>query len=683
MAHAVAGLPENSYSRHSRDCSRSGSRSCSRSCSRSRHHTPEPPLANPALDSPRWPLPQTPLQEAASKSPRSMRRSLSAAWQSPTATTVKTPHTVSRTPRAVGRSAAAKGNTASGTDARPMPAEDRVQQSERSASLARLQRSHRRATAITQKGFDSLVKESTCQADQSQAEGRETQPAKAGSGGTELAVTAPQSEGALRRSFCGSLGLESLPSIASHGDLRVQDCLRQRPASSPPMSMLSRAPLDSGGQEMHGLSCAGASFTPCPWRQPALLQQLQQQAGLQPQPHQEEQQQQQQQEWLMQQQWQQQQQQQQQLPAACSGPQQPAAIKLGGQLQDRTMWASGPGVAQGNLGSLSAGGSHSMLVHPQHQQQHQQLQHAAVAAQLAILPRTQPDHRHSAAAAAAAALQAALPTHTNGKQAATAAECKGRRSVPGANLGSDAKQLGSCVTQTQEVLHQRAHGHPPLNQQQPSHGPIPVMVQQPARFASALACAHEVDERLQVQKLSVTPHKPSRQLSGNPFAEPAQVHPPTQHVTAQTQHAQHVPASGHDAGLSHHAEHTPTPVASAQPSMGSHDSHLMTEHRHDACCMSAAASTSGNAAASGRQHQADDTQPPSEVTGTAVSPPQKGGGPVPIVAVDSQSTVGDSQKQVAGDQTSRSLRSDLEIEAVAADAEACLLELQVCLLFTL
>ena len=695
MAHAVAGLPENITSRsHSRDRSRS--------CSRSRHHTPEPLLASPALDSPSRPLSQTPLHKAASKSPRAMSRSLSAAWQSPRATAVKTPHAVSRSPRPVGRSAAAIANAASSRETKPMPAEDKDQQRGRSASLARLQRSHRSAIATTQKGSTSLVEECTYQTGQTKAEHQESQHVRAGSDGLELAVTALQSGGMLRRSLSGCAGLELLPSDSSHGDLRLEDCSLQRPASSPPMSMLSRAPFDISGQELHGLSCAGLPFTHGPQRQPTLQQQhqqqqqqpqqQQQQAGLQPQPHQDEQQpglraQQQHQEWVMQQQWNQQQQQhhqrQQQLQAACGGLQQPGVISLHGQHQHRTAWASGPGVVQDNFGSLSAGAPHSMLVHPQHQQQHQQPQQAAVAdAQLALLPmamRIQPDHRHSAAAALHA---------TVGKHAATAAEYKGRRIVPGANTGSlwgHSKQLDSCVIQNQEVLHQTAHEHAALGQQQPSHGPIPLMVQQSARLASALDCAHVVDEALQVQKLNVTPHKPPRQLSGNPFAEPAQVHPPTEHVTAQTHHAQHVPASDHDAGLSHYAEDTPTPVASAQP-LGSHDSQLIAEHRHDACCMSAAASTSGNAAASSQRHrQVDNTQQPSEATGMAEPSPQNGGWPTPTASVGSlagPSSVGGPQGQVAGDQIGRLLLSDLEIEAVAADAEACLLELQVRQLFT-
>ena len=676
MAHAVAGLPENVTSR-------SQSRDRSRSCSRSRHHTPERLPASPALDSPSWSLSQSSLQKAASKSPRAMSCSLLAAWQSPRTTAVKTPHAVSRSPRAVGRNAAASGINASSIDAKPKPAEGRDQRPGRSASLARLQRSHK--SAATQKGFTSLVKDSTCQAGHLQAEDQETRHARAGSGGIELAVTAPQSGGVSTRGLSGSAGPELLPSTSSHDGLRVQDCLLQRSASSPPMSMLSRGPFHCGGPELHRLSCAGLPFTDCPLGRPA-LQQQQQQAGLQPQPHQEEQQQQ----WLVQQQQWQQQQRQQQLPAACSGLQQPAAIHLEGQLQNRTAWASGPGVAQDNLGSSSAGVSHSMLAHPQHQQQHQQTQQAElIAAQLPILPmptRIQLDYRHSAAAA----LHTASLEHTDGKQAATAAECKGRRTMPGANVHSlwgHSKQLGSCVIQNQEVLHPAAHEHAPLAQQQPSDGPIPLPVHQPACLAPGLDCACEMDEALQVQKLNVTPHKTSRQLSGNPFAEPAQMHSPTQHVTTQTQHAQHVPASGHAAGLTHPAQHTPTHIASAQPSSGSHDSHLMAEHCHDACCVSAAALTSGNAAAPDRQrHQADDTQRPSEVTGMAVPSPSSGEWPVPIAAVGSlagaHSTVSNSSEQVAGDQTGRLLQCDLEIEAVAADAEACLLELQVWQLFT-
>lgn len=637
-----------------------------------------------------------------SHSPSAVWRSPGAAWRSPRAAEAKTPHTVSRSPRDSGSNAAAPDNAAVGSDAKLMPPEDRDQRPGRSASLARLQRSHRSAATTAQKASSGLTKGSARKAGKSQAEGQETQPAKAAYAGKEGFATAPQFGGILRRSHSGSAAGLGLPPVTpSHGDLTVEDCWLQRPASSPPMAMLSRAPLPSGCQELHGLS--GASLTPTqrPQRQPTLQQQ---QLQTEPQfwPVQEEQQQewllqkqqqewvlqqqQQQQQWVMQQQqqqeWLMQQQQQQQLQAACNVQQQPGAISVDGQLQDRTAYS--PGVAHDNPSLLFPGGLHPMvpqLLHAQNQQQHQ----AAVVAQQPVL-RTPSDLRHYAAAA----LPAASSVHTGGEQAATAAKCNGRQIAPpaivaAANVRSFAKQAGSCTVQSQTVLHQTPHELVPVKEQQPpSHDAVPVTAQQPTLLAAAVDRACEVDEALQVQKLNVTPHKPPRQLSGNPFAEPAQVHPPAEQVTAQhAQQAQHASASGPAAELTHHAEHIHTPSTSAQPMMGAHGPpDVMAEHQHGASCMSAAVSTYETAAEPSRQRlqQACDTQQPSQGAGMAEPSPHHGERPMPSALVSSlpgQAIMGESQVQVTGAQTGRSLLSDLEVEAEAADAEACLLELQV------
>ena len=92
--------------------------------------------------------------------------------------------------------------------------------------------------------------------------------------------------------------------------------------------------------------------------------------------------------------------------------------------------------------------------------------------------------------------------------------------------------------------------------------------------------------------------------------------------------------------------------------------------------------------ASSRRHlqQASDTQQPPQAAGMAEPSPHHGERPVPSALVSSlpgQTTMGESQAQATGAQPGRSLLSDLEVEAVAADAEACLLELQVQQLFHL
>lgn len=590
-----------------------------------------------------------------------------------------------------------------GSDAKLMPAEDWEQPPGRSASLARLQRSNRSAATIAQKASSSLTPGSAQKAGKSQAEGQQTQPAQTAYGGKEATATAPQS-GILRRSRSGSAAGLALPPVTpTHGDLAVEDCLLQRPPSSPPMAMLSSGPLTSGCQELHGL--CDASLTPIrgPQRQPT-LQQQQLQSGPQSWPVQEEQQQEwmlqkQQQEWVMHQQQQSvlqqqqqewvMQQQQQQLQPACNVHQQPVAISVDGQLQDRIGYI--PGVAHDNPSSLCVG-LHPMPPQPQHNQNQQQQQAAVAAQQLAV--RTPPDP----IAATAAALPAVSSVRTDGKQAATAAKCNGRQAVPPAvvaaanvrSLWGHSKQSGSCTVQQQMVLHQTPHKPVLIKAEQlPSHDVVPVIALQPTPLAAAMDCVCEVDEALQVQKLNVTPHKPPRQLSGNPFAEPAQVQQPTEHVTAQhAQQAQHAVASGHAAELTHHTGHTPTAGTSAQPMLGAHGHpDVMAEHQHGASCMSATVSTLETATGSSQQHlqQASDTQQPSHVASMAESPPHNGERPMPSASVGSlpgQTFMGESQAQVTGAQTGRSLLSDLEVEAVAADAEACLLELQVRSLFT-
>lgn len=593
--------------------------------------------------------------------------------------------------------AAARGNTAVGSDAKLMTAEDREQRQGRSASLARLHRSHRSAAATAQKGSSSLTQGSAQKAGKSQAEGQQTQPANAAYAGKGGVATAPQSGSILRRSHSGSAAGSALPPVTpSHDDFAVEDCLLQRPASSPPMAMLSRAPTTSGCQE---LPSANLTLPQCPQRQPTLQQQLQ--TGSQFWPVQEEQQQEwllqkQQQEWAMQQQQQQQQQewmiqqqQQQQLQAACDVHQQPAAISLEVRLQHEAAYSIG--VAHDNPSSLSAGGLHPMLPQPQYNQTHQQ-QQAAVATQQPAL-RVPPDPRHYAAAAAA--LPAASTLHTDGKQAATAANCNGSHIVPPAvlaaanirSLWGQSKQPVSCTVQQQVVLHQTPREPVPLKeQQQSSHDAVAMVAQQPTPLAAAMDCAGEVDEALQVQKLNVTPHKPPRQLSGNPFAEPAQVQQPTEQVTAQhAQHAQHASALGPAAGLTDHAEPTPpTPKASAQgPLVGSHaPPDVVAEHQHGASCMSAAVSTFETATASSQQHlqQASDRQQPSQAAEMAEPPPHNSEWPMPSASVSSlpgQTTMGEAQAQDTCALIGRPLLSDLEVEAVAADAEASLLELQV------
>lgn len=665
VAHAV---PDN-------DSNRSHSKERSRSCSRSRHRTPEPTPRSPAVPSPGRHLSQTPLQRAASKSPRAVSRSRTAAWRSPGAAEIRTAHTDNRSPRAVGRSAVASGTTARDADGhKTHPAEDKDQKPGRSASLSRLQRPHRSASTTAHKACTHSPLESShspfTQAGQAQAEDQDNQPAREGLGGTGASAIAPQFGDRIRRSRSGSAGVELLSSTPCQYDLTVEGCSRQRPASSPPMAMLSEAPRTVGGQEMHGSSDALFTARQCNQRQLPVHQQ-QQQTVLRMQPRQEKQQ----QEWLVQQQEEpQQQQQQQQLPhAGFDVHHQPAAISLGSHPQGGAAWASLPGITPAYLGSPPPGSLHPMLL--QQQLQHRQPQQAGLAPvslQSQVGLPSQLDHMHSAAAAA---LHATSSACTDGKQAAAQAECKGRHIMPQASaanacsLWGHPKQLSSHTGQ-QEVPLQRT-----------TYQPTPWSQQQATTLAPVLECAHE----LQVQKLSVTPHKPPRQLSGNPFAELPEGHALTENATTQAQHvqlaqraqqaqhAQHVPTTGHAAALCVHAEPLPTVSGSAKPLIRlQKPSGLALAQQPGANCNSAGL---GQAAAC--NPEAGNAQQSSEA-------PEYCEGSAPSAAVPRssvQSTVAVSQASICADQTSRCLLNDLEIEAVAADAEACLLELQVCSLF--
>ncbi|KAL3153975.1 hypothetical protein ABBQ32_013531 [Trebouxia sp. C0010 RCD-2024] len=682
MAHAVSD----------NDSNRSHSRDRSRSCSRSRRHTPEPPPRSPAVaSSPGQYLSQLPLQRTVSKSPKGASHSCTAAWRSPGAAEVRRPHTDGRSPRAVGRSAAGCGNAARGADGKKKLAEDKDQRPGRSASLARLQRPYRSATTAAQKPCTDLPADSShtpvTQAGQAQAkdlplealstaftnlgraqaEDLEGQRARATFDGMEEAFApAPLSGDTLRHSRPGSAGLDLLSRTPCQHDVRGGDS--SRPASSPPMAMLSNTQHTSDHQELHGTSCV--HFTANHGTEGQLpLQQQHQQAVLQVQPRQKKQQQQSQQ----QQQHQQEQQphQQQLLRAGFDVHHQPPAVSLDNQLQARTAWASQPGVTSASLALPPPECVHPTLPQHQHhhqhhqQHQHQQWQQAVLGPVVSVQSQapmpSQPDHTPSAAAAAAAALHATSAACTDGKQAAVPSEHHGRRFMPPASatdacsLWGHPKQLNSSTGQPEVLLHRTSHQPVPQQQQQGQTAPP----------AAALDCAHE----MQVQKLSVTPHKPPRQLSGNPFAEVPQGHGLTENVTASAQHSQHAPRTGHAVGLFGHAEHLPTLTLSTQLlSRSQNIACSSVEPQHGGDCTSVAIVSIQEAATS----KAGDTQ-------LSIEALETGAAPAPIVGVSSSSvkpTVGKSQTPNGADQAKRVLLNDLEIEAVAADAEACLLELQ-------
>ncbi len=216
------------------------------------------------------------------------------------------------------------------------------------------------------------------------------------------------------------------------------------------------------------------------------------------------------------------------------------------------------------------------------------------------------------------------------------------------------------------------------------------------------------DDTLQVQKLCVTPHKPPRQLSGNPFADPPLTGtcPPEQHQHGFTQHLSHSAASQqkltatswlaphaarkaqHDlqadvtTGAHHVSQHMTRPAehdkhvtqlsqqaghmkhSSQQDSCKNELTHQMEQIHTDAVL---AAGTEQNRAAPAQLPFADrHVSLPATSSQAAAS-------------VQSASTHRQAEAvAVESGQPGRALLDALEREAVAADEEACLQELQVC-----
>ncbi len=209
------------------------------------------------------------------------------------------------------------------------------------------------------------------------------------------------------------------------------------------------------------------------------------------------------------------------------------------------------------------------------------------------------------------------------------------------------------------------------------------------------------DDALKVQKLAVTPHKlSSRQPSGNPFAEASftdshqpdagigqqPVHPaeseqqPSQPNQALL-HAAHSPRHTHQAHMpltvSHVTRHVARPNAGMQQmiQLDQELNHKQQPSQHVGSM--AELSQTGSQPA----HPVGHGSPSAALFERAASA-QSG---IPPVRQGNKADVGPSLAAVSGDsnadvshsQLSRSLLESLEQEAVAADEEACLQELQV------
>ena len=183
---------------------------------------------------------------------------------------------------------------------------------------------------------------------------------------------------------------------------------------------------------------------------------------------------------------------------------------------------------------------------------------------------------------------------------------------------------------------------------------------------------------MKVQKLSVTPHNPPRQQSGNPFAEPVESRPaalqqpaegpmsasqPRQHHLASRQQvaqspqqaAHHLspPAAKHQSASTLHA------AASRRPESGAHEQSLRGRHAQlQAGHMGAAVQHSA-----WRSMQPADCKHSSSPVGASANPSEAGQS-----CAEGQA----GQAQLRGRQC-----EELESQAVAADQAACLEELQV------
>ena len=213
----------------------------------------------------------------------------------------------------------------------------------------------------------------------------------------------------------------------------------------------------------------------------------------------------------------------------------------------------------------------------------------------------------------------------------------------------------------------------------------------------------EHDDALKVQKLAVTPHKlSSRQLSGNPFAEASftDSHQPDVGICQQPVHpaeSEQQPSQPHQALL--HAAHSPRHT---------HQIHtpLTVSHATRHVAMSSAVSTDELQQTTQMDQHLNRMQQPSQHVGSMAELSQSGSQPahtvghgspsaapferaasaqsgIPPVREGNTADVGPSLAAVSRDadlnhsQLSRSLLQSLEQEAVAADEEACLQELQV------
>ena len=513
----------------------------------------------------------------------------------------------------------------------------------------------------------------------------------------------------------------------------------QRPASSPPQTTLSKAPVRSDGHKHHEPLEAkhkqSAAQHAQERQQPSAFSPQHQQRHDSSQPEQQQLQ-----IWPQQQarpgQLQQEklQQVQDQLHAGASLHEQAAANSRLRQSGGRAAVVAELLMEQSEPCCPLPEGLQTVSVqqHLQQQQQQQQQQQSNHTAREQTMPSTLPaptsmpfsaaagsathsfpsDHKH-----AAAVWGPKQPAHAHGIQAASEGDHVGRSTMMQHHAGARGlwgppQPCGSLGTQQAMALQ-----HAP-NQQAAPWQPYEQHHIAPAAAPVGAAAAADVDDEeedaLQVQQLSVTPHGPPRQLSGNPFAELPQQGGVIHHVTMHSQHAQQTFQSAKlAAGLSQHQAHSAVnsrcgqvhhsvrPGDAEQTAWGSHHrDQTASKHgqraesrtaKHGQHAEQTTVKLGHHAEQTAAQHGRHAEQTPPAVQAfsqhrdtaqASLQLPAYTKSPAPAEAVDSSHgppimTHWQADALVPADQMDWMLLHDLEVEAVAADEEACLQELQV------
>lgn len=648
--------------------------------------------------------------------------------------------------RAAGSSTAAGSTSRKAEDADSGPAQDKEQRLKRSASLARLQRVHRTMTPTLQGSFSSpgglQLPKAASQATSSAVQADHM---------TEGGATAQPSATIMRRSRSGTAApdMQRIPPDASFR--RGGGYPPQRPASSPSQTNLSKALVKSDGLEPHALL----------GNKQSAAQHVRQQQQLSPFPEKQCQQhdssqpyQQQLQVQLEQQsgpaqlQQERQQQAREQMHTGAALHEQAAPNSRLRQSGGGAAVAAGHVIEQSEAWYLLPEGLQTMPVqqhlqeqqqqqqdhHWQHQQQQvghwQQQSHNDAGQQpLPFAPPPPPSTPFSAAAGStthslhsdntpnATVLHPRQPAHMHGTQVAQGRQV-GRPAMH--QRPAESHGLWGSPQQPSSVGLQQAM---PLQHTPNKRG---ILWQPHEQHHMASAAAHvgvaaadvddEQEDALQVQQLSVMPHKPPRQLSGNPFAELPQEVVVTHPVTRQPRHAQQAfqfqyvtSAAGLRQPQEHlsvhsehrHVHHMVNPGDAEQTaSCNHHGKQAAAIHGHCAAQKVAKHGQHAEQTSTKHGHHAEQTsakhghraeqisaaiQDFSQHRGTAQASlqlPANSKSSLPAEAVDSSDDPPimihwQADALVAADQTDWALLHDLEVEAVAADEEACLQELQV------